>query len=195
MSSYLDIGTARHKVTIDDVVKFLNNWVENDRTTVERLIHNHVSCLDWTSNHPSIQVVVDSTTGRARVGVVGLLNGLFGVNEEGLGPISAVFDIKCPRASISGEAHDSWKEKHPKYIPQVGESCPVCNSVLQLGRLQRFITVWSVSSGAKPTKETAEDDSKPAKMVVVKKTSDIEVLVEEDYRVQPEKPVKKKKET
>jgi hypothetical protein len=63
------------------LVTFLNTLVEGDREGLTKLFFLHVPCNDFISSHPTIQV------GNDGVGVLGVLNGLFGVNEYNYGCI------------------------------------------------------------------------------------------------------------
>ena len=64
------------------------------RAAIQALIDIRVSVTDVVVDHPSIQVVLDD--GPAKLGILGLLNGLTGVRPEepkkGWGHITAVFD-------------------------------------------------------------------------------------------------------
>lgn len=64
------------------------------RAAIQALIDVRVPVTDAVADHPSIQVVSDD--GPAKLGILGLLNGLTGVRPEepkkGWGHITAVFD-------------------------------------------------------------------------------------------------------
>lgn len=76
-------------ITIDDVIRVLNEMVEADRAAAAALIANRVPCNEKLANHPSIQV--SAQHGGFHVGLLGVLNGLFGTYEDGMGPIAAFF--------------------------------------------------------------------------------------------------------
>ena len=80
-----------HKtVSFQEVIDVLNGALALDREAVEVLVEQRVPCNEALADHPTIQVQGDDSG--AAVGLLGVLNGLFGTDEEGWGPIAAVFD-------------------------------------------------------------------------------------------------------
>lgn len=77
-------------VNVEDAIDLLNEILELDPAAAHALVENRVTCNDALADHASVQVQADNT--RLSVGLLGVLNGLFGSNEEGWGPIAAVFD-------------------------------------------------------------------------------------------------------
>lgn len=77
-------------ITIEDALRVLNEAVKADREAMQALIDARVLCNDKLGKHPTIQV--GRMDGCLRVGILGLLNGLFGTAEDGWGAIAAVFD-------------------------------------------------------------------------------------------------------
>lgn len=80
----------RPTVSVEDAIQFLNELLELDRPAIAALIANHVPCNKDLAEHPTVQV-------RAQhdgylIGMLGILNGLFGTDENLFGPIVAVFD-------------------------------------------------------------------------------------------------------
>ena len=61
----------------EDAVRILNELLELDRVAVSSLFSNRVNCNKALADHESVQVL---TTGHPHhyVGILGLLNGLFG---------------------------------------------------------------------------------------------------------------------
>lgn len=72
------------------VVNFLNDLVELDRPAIAALIANRIPCNQLLADHPTVQVA--ATAGGYHVGLLGILNGLCGVMEDGYGYIAAVLD-------------------------------------------------------------------------------------------------------
>jgi hypothetical protein len=72
------------------IVEYLNDLLERDRPAVAALIANRVPCRAALADHPTCQV--RSQHGGFHVGMLGVLNGLCGVDELATGPIVAVFD-------------------------------------------------------------------------------------------------------
>lgn len=78
------------------IVAYLNELVELDRQAIAALIANRVPCNEGVANHPSCQV--GKQHGEYHVGLLGILNGLCGVYEDGphkgWGGIAAEFQFE-----------------------------------------------------------------------------------------------------
>lgn len=74
------------------VVDYLNGLLERDPHAIAALIENRVACNAALRDHPSCQVQVSVKDSSCQVGFLGLLNGLCGIDEMGMGLITAVFD-------------------------------------------------------------------------------------------------------
>lgn len=72
------------------VVDFLNQLVSIDREAIEKLIASRVKCNKELADHPTVQVF--GTGGDYWVGILGILNGIYGCNSEGVGFIQAHLD-------------------------------------------------------------------------------------------------------
>lgn len=80
----------KQSITPEDVVVLLNEAILSDSKAVGMLIAARVPCNDRLADHSTIQVgLID---GKYRVGLLGMLNGMFGIDEDGYGPITAVFN-------------------------------------------------------------------------------------------------------
>lgn len=78
-------------VLINDVIDLLNEMLRIDRKAITTLINNRVPCNEILVNHKTIQV--DNSTDIPQVGILGLLNGLFGIDDKnGAGPIACYVD-------------------------------------------------------------------------------------------------------
>jgi hypothetical protein len=92
----------QESVTLAHVIDVLNNAVESDPDAMHALVETRVPCNKSLAEHPTIQVAtIEDTSIRMgdaeyRVGIVGLLNGLFGVDSNMWGTISANFETECP---------------------------------------------------------------------------------------------------
>lgn len=83
-------------ITAYDAVDLLNQALFDDREAITKLFEHRVSCNEALAYHPTIQVKEDNT-----VGFLGLLNGIFGVNESQIGHICAVYeDGKLTRFAV-----------------------------------------------------------------------------------------------
>jgi hypothetical protein len=78
--------------TVDDLSAFLNQALETDPAAISTLFRRRVACNLAMADHPTIQVHADST-----VGPLGLLNGLFGIREDGYGYLTAMWDDSISR--------------------------------------------------------------------------------------------------
>jgi hypothetical protein len=75
---------------VEHAVKILNEALESDHIAVNQLINLRVMCNKELANHPFIQVGKDNRFQQVWwVGLFGIINGLFGVDEEGWGFIEA----------------------------------------------------------------------------------------------------------
>lgn len=71
-------------------VDFLNELVEIDRPAVASLIANRVPCNRELADHPTVQAGVRSDG--FTVGLLGLINGLCGIDQNGQGPVAAIYE-------------------------------------------------------------------------------------------------------
>lgn len=80
----------REIITIDDAIAVLNEMLDADVAATAALLANRVPCNSTLSDHPGIQV--QSQHGAYFVGLMGVINGLFGTYSDGWGPINYVFE-------------------------------------------------------------------------------------------------------
>jgi len=80
----------REKVTLGQTVIFLNQLLKADPEAIQKLLVSRVPCGDRLANHPAVQVL--STASGPMIGLLGILNGLFGKDRAGLGQIIAECD-------------------------------------------------------------------------------------------------------
>lgn len=78
----------RQTVSIDETISLLNEAVALDKLAVAALLANRVPCNDGLASHPTIQV--QAQYGGYGVGILGIINGLFG-EDHGKGPICSIF--------------------------------------------------------------------------------------------------------
>jgi len=74
--------------TPESVVRFLNSLLEIDRDAISGVFLGHVPCNKGLSDHRTVQVL--NIKGITSVGPLGILNGIFGVNNAGYGCIFAI---------------------------------------------------------------------------------------------------------
>lgn len=80
----------KESVTPQDVVDFLNEALDVDRQAISKVFSQRQICNEDLANHPTIQV--RSENEKYSVAAVGVLNGLFGIDEDGWGPICRTVD-------------------------------------------------------------------------------------------------------
>lgn len=80
----------KETVTLDETIEYLNELIEVDRVAIAALIANRVPCNEELADHPTVQVYAQH--GGFLVGMLGILNGLFGIHENGYGPIAFTFE-------------------------------------------------------------------------------------------------------
>lgn len=77
-------------VTKEQAVTLLNEIHALDPSVLQNLVSHRVPCNEALANHPTVQVgLVDGEDGKFEVGILGIINGLFGVDEKGWGFIAA----------------------------------------------------------------------------------------------------------
>lgn len=80
-----------------DVCDLLNELLKLDYDCIENLIDNGVLCNNKIANHPTVQVkdieVYDKQT-ISTLGIIGVINGLFGVDDNNTGAICYEIDDK-----------------------------------------------------------------------------------------------------
>jgi hypothetical protein len=81
----------KESITLEEVIAFLNSLLEIDREAVTTLFDAaRVPCSEGLANHPTVQVVPNRAPevyGKYSVGVLGILNGMFGTDNESWGTI------------------------------------------------------------------------------------------------------------
>jgi hypothetical protein len=80
------------KVNLASLIVFLNQINDLDPSVLPALIAYRVPCNKEVGEHPTIQT--GKTKDGYEVGILGILNGLFGVNEDGWGYIAAHYKDK-----------------------------------------------------------------------------------------------------
>lgn len=148
------VTVTRKRPTDDDivlsrVVEVLNRALDADADAITDLLEHRVPCNDELAEDPTIQAVVDQAAmvvgepaGPWTVGMLGVLNGICGVHEdgpeEGWGKLSVSYGVVC----------DSCADYIKKGTElEVGDPCPECGNLLSCGPALL----------AKPTEETKDD--------------------------------------
>ena len=92
----------REQITIDEAVELLNSAVKADPKAMRNLVEQRMRCNIDMAEHATIQVYKPPGGDVYTVGLLGILNGLFGIDEKGWGVIAAVF---------SGEINDRLRKR------------------------------------------------------------------------------------
>ncbi len=90
------------EITLQDTLVFLNELLSLDQKAMQTLVDQRVNCSKQLADHPTVQVCgyripVDFIEGQDSVpgysvGLLGILNGLFGSDAERWGAIAAVYE-------------------------------------------------------------------------------------------------------
>jgi hypothetical protein len=121
------VSDYEENVTIDDVIELLNDALEKDSEAIHNLATNRVSCNEELADHPTIQI--GAKDNQYTVGIIGILNGIFGIAEDGYGAIAGDFEVICVNN------HDVPDKA------RVGDKCAECGEKLQIGKLIRFMRI------------------------------------------------------
>lgn len=89
-SAALNVG-IRKSVDIEHAINVLNAAVRDDSRAMTQLIAHRIPCNDALANHPTIQCGGYGDT-PVVVGFLGVLNGIFGIDSDGYGGITATLN-------------------------------------------------------------------------------------------------------
>lgn len=81
-------------VYLETVIEYLNELIKLDPHAMDQLVKNRVECNQRLASHPTAQsILISEIDGeRYEIGILGVLNGLFGIDDQGWGGIVAMFD-------------------------------------------------------------------------------------------------------
>lgn len=83
----------KDSISLDETIAFLNSLLPVNEPALRNLVEHRVACDSNLADHPTIQVQDRPGPGNLLcVGFLGVLNGLFGADEEGWGAITAYFE-------------------------------------------------------------------------------------------------------
>lgn len=82
---------VKETITPEEVVDFLNDLLMTDHSAISSLFSLRISCNKALANHSTVQVGVLSKD-YFIVGMIGILNGFFGIDEHGWGHISVDYE-------------------------------------------------------------------------------------------------------
>lgn len=85
---------VKETVTLEETAAFLNHLLEVDPLAISALFNIRVYCNQDLAEHPTVQVGGEGS-GKMKchyVGIIGLLNGLFGADDDGWGHLAVTMD-------------------------------------------------------------------------------------------------------
>ena len=82
----------KQSITPSDVCELLNELLKLDYDCASGLVSYRQQCNESVAAHQSIQVQQYKGDPFPKVGIVGVLNGLFGIREDGMGAFCAEVD-------------------------------------------------------------------------------------------------------
>ena len=85
-----DVTREKSLDVADQMIRFLNELMEIDPDALHKLIETRVPCNTDLAEHPTVQV--QGTQEKPCVGLLGILNGFVGADNDGWGFVCASFD-------------------------------------------------------------------------------------------------------
>jgi hypothetical protein len=82
----------KQSITPQDVCDLLNEMLKLDYECTYGIATHRQQCNEAIASHPTIQVQQFKGDEFPKVGIVGILNGLFGIRDDGMGAICFDFD-------------------------------------------------------------------------------------------------------
>ena len=84
----------KNNVTLEETAAFLNELLKTDPITVNAFFNIRITCNESLARHPTVQVNCQGEALKRwnQVGLIGILNGLFGIDEKGWGHLSLSLD-------------------------------------------------------------------------------------------------------
>ena len=109
--------THKEKVQLAlEVCAYLNELLEADQLTLHRLVETRFRCNSKLLEHPTAQV--DASNGTPMIGLLGIVNGLIGVDDNQWGYVSALYGsnhelqkfVLSPRQHVDGQVQETEAE-------------------------------------------------------------------------------------
>ena len=85
-------GMLKQHITPQDACDLLNELLKLDYNCANGLISYRQQCNQAVASHPTIQVHQYKDDNFTKVGIVGVLNGMFGIRDDGMGAICFEID-------------------------------------------------------------------------------------------------------
>ncbi len=84
--------TRKGLVSVSHALRVLNRIHTADPSVLPTLLNHRVPCNETLADDPTVQVLESLTNEKYVVGLLGIINGIFGVDERGYGYIAAYYD-------------------------------------------------------------------------------------------------------
>ena len=85
--------TEPEKINLaQSLIDFMNELVKLDRDAIHALVETRVICNQELTNHPTVQVSTPANSEISSVGLLGILNGFVGVDDQQWGYIASIYD-------------------------------------------------------------------------------------------------------
>ncbi len=108
--------SLKQSVSVEDAINLLNELLELDAGAIGALVANRVPCNEGIADHYSVQV--EQRNGGFNVGLLGIINGLFGIDDDGWGAITCEFDcgnlLKFRRTTTNDK--ENGKDQHDFHV-------------------------------------------------------------------------------
>ena len=103
-------------ISIEDVCEILNDLLKIDYDACFRLVNHRETCNVKVYNHPTIMVA--EIAGEYTVGIIGLLNGMFGIREDGFGQLCYNMDNDSEKIT-EFKPTPSYRNNPPKEMDKI----------------------------------------------------------------------------
>ena len=99
--------TGEEFVSVNEVIQFLNEVLQIDSDAINKLLTIRVPCNEKLDNHESVQTFCVPFKGKEKddkprpisvVGILGIINGMFGINSDKFGSIMIMIERKTGKA-------------------------------------------------------------------------------------------------
>lgn len=86
--------TGEETIAVKDVIAMLNEIHQLDPELTTNMVLHRFPCNEGVKNHKTVQAHCygDASVENPKVGIVGLLNGILGIDSNHFGPVAANFE-------------------------------------------------------------------------------------------------------
>jgi len=88
----VDGWTGEETIVVKDVIAMLNEMHQLDPKLMTDMVLHRFPCNEGIKNHKTVQVHGDASVGAPKVGLLGVLNGILGIDRNHFGPVAAYFE-------------------------------------------------------------------------------------------------------